>query len=391
MANIAFFHKKFPAGGAEIVTFDIASVLKDKEVKVFVFSNKIEIEKFPKESVNITPIILPFPNKDERNYSLVLSNIKEFGIDVLVIPADINYFPFIDQIKRDAGVKVVYVLHSLPFWEYKSKLYNVQRRIHESFLKRLEWYFLRYPKYKFGFKFNSIKRRYIDIYNQVDIFGVLSESFGRELAEKLGLEYSSSKIRVLPNYVKELADVCEEKQKEIYFIGRLTYVDKRVDRLLRIWSLVEEDNPEWNLKIVGTGEECDNLIKLKEELKLQRVSFLGFTTNPKEYYDRASIVCMTSSYEGWPMVLLEAQSNRCTTIAFNSSGGIEEILSPSWQNGVLVEAFDEKEYAQALSRLMNDDKLRCRIALNGQLSVKRFSPEKTLFAWKSLLEELKKD
>lgn len=389
MGNIAFFHRSFPAGGVETVTLDIASILKDDGRDIYVFSYEIEEDKLPKHSDNVKLVKLPFKNEDERNYSVVLQKVKECGIKLLVVPVDIKYFPFIEEIKKDANVMVAFVMHSVPFWEYLSKIYKVERKIKSSFIKRLEWYFLRYLKYKFGLKFNAMKRKYIDIYNRVDIFGVLSEGFGRELAKKLKIEYSTSKIRVLPNYVKEIENVREDKNRDVYYIGRFNYVDKRVDRLLRIWSLVEKNNPEWNLKLVGSGIEYDNLLMLKKKLNLKRVSFFGYTSNTKECYDRASIVCITSSFEGWPMVLLEAQSNQCATIAFNSSAGIEEMLSPSWKNGVLIEPFDEKAYADALSRLMNDDKLRNEIAENGRMSVKRFSTERTLCAWKSLLSELK--
>ena len=167
MGNIAFFHEKFPAGGAETVTFDVASILKDKGINVYVFSHNMDEGKFPSNAVNVTPVTMPYPNRDERNYPLVLQKIKECDIDIVVIPVDINYFPFIDRLKSDTGAKIVFVLHSLPFWEYKSKLYNVKRRINESFLKRLEWYFLRYPKYKLGFKFNAIKREYFNLYNNI--------------------------------------------------------------------------------------------------------------------------------------------------------------------------------------------------------------------------------
>lgn len=388
MGNIAFFHKKFPDGGVETVTLDVASVLKDDARGVYVFTHKLEADNISEHNDKIKFIKLPFPNDNEENYPLVLRTIKECGIEVLIVPVDTNYFPFIEQIKRDTDVKVVYVLHSMPFWEYLSKMYRTKRKIKNSFIKKLEWYLLRYPKYKLGLQFNVVKKRYIDIYNSVDIFAVLSEGFGRELAEKLGLEYSTSKIRVLPNYVKELQNVVEEKRREVYFIGRFNYTAKRVDRLLRIWSLVEKDNPEWSLNLVGSGLEYENLLKQKEDLNLQRVSFLGYSANTKEYYDRAAIVCMTSSFEGWPMVLLEAQANQCATIAFNSSAGIEEILSPSWQNGVLIDAFDEKRYAEALHKLMNDDELRSKIAYNGREAVKRFSAKKTLSAWKSLFSEL---
>ena len=75
-------------------------------------------------------------------------------------------------------------------------------------------------------------------------------------------------------------------------------------------------------------------------------------------------------------------------IAFDCSAGVREILSPSWENGVLIKPFDIKAYAEALSKLMSNDELRTQIAENGRCAVQRFSSENSLSQWRAILKEL---
>lgn len=82
----------------------------------------------------------------------------------------------------------------------------------------------------------------------------------------------------------------------------------RVDRLLRIWSLVEANFPDWELKVVGDGRERRNLEKEAAGLGLHRVRFCGHSTRVEEHYATAAILCLTSSFEGWGLVLVEAQA-----------------------------------------------------------------------------------
>ena len=70
------------------------------------------------------------------------------------------------------------------------------------------------------------------------------------------------------------------------------------------------------------------------------------------------------------------------------SAGVREILSPSWENGVLVTPYSIEEYAQSLSKLMEDEDLRNKIAVNARSSVKRFSLENTLNQWNNVFIEL---
>ena len=140
--------------------------------------------------------------------------------------------------------------------------------------------------------------------------------------------------------------------------------------------------------MVGGGGERSGLGKIVRDNELQRVEFLGFTPSPKELYETSEILCLTSTIEGCPMVLLEAQMCGCATLAFDCSAGVREILSPNWESGVYVPNGDIKAYAEALARLMLDDQLRGEIQRNGVENAKKFSPEKSAEQYHALIERL---
>lgn len=94
---------------------------------------------------------------------------------------------------------------------------------------------------------------------------------------------------------------------------------------------------------------------MAEELKLERTSFEGHQKDMERYYRRASVVCLTSETEGWPLALTEAQSHGCIGVAFGATAGIREILSPSGDCGFVVPPFDEKAYADTLRHIASMD------------------------------------
>ena len=99
---------------------------------------------------------------------------------------------------------------------------------------------------------------------------------------------------------------------------------------------------DWSLIIVGGGRQLDEMRQLAANLKLVNVKFEGFQ-DPKSYYERASIFCMTSSYEGFGIVLVEAMQYGVVPMAFNSYISVTDII----ENGVmvfLIEPFDIDAY-----------------------------------------------
>ena len=90
------------------------------------------------------------------------------------------------------------------------------------------------------------------------------------------------------------------------------------------------------------------------------------------------------------MALLEAQQYGCATMAFDCCAGIHEILSPNWENGVLVPNGNIDAYAETLAKLMGDDELRHKIQNNGPANARRFSVERSVEQYDALINILTK-
>ncbi|WP_278963160.1 glycosyltransferase [Alistipes senegalensis] len=178
-----------------------------------------------------------------------------------------------------------------------------------------------------------------------------------------------------------------EKEKMAVWCGRLEYGQKRTDRMLQIWKRINRLQPEWQLKILGSGD-WDYYKDLIDRHGIKNAEVVGFC-NPSEYYARAAILCMTSTTEGFGMVLVEAQSYGCVPIAYNSFSSLHDIITDG-VNGISVKAFDEYEYVKKLSQLMSDTDMRNRMAANGIESIHRFDAETIAGQWLDLFDNLLK-
>jgi len=140
--------------------------------------------------------------------------------------------------------------------------------------------------------------------------------------------------------------------------------------------------PDWSLKIVGDGEEKATVMKLAENMKLKNVYFEGYQ-NPIKYYEEAAIFCMTSAYEGFGMVLIEAMAYKTVPIAFNSFLSVTDIIVHN-SNGILVKPFDKNEYVNEICKLIEDSSYREKLSREAQRSVKRFASDEIINDWFSL-------
>jgi hypothetical protein len=196
------------------------------------------------------------------------------------------------------------------------------------------------------------------IYKQSNYLCLLSESFIPSFKAYTHLS-DYRKLRVIPNPIttvlpKEVE--LQRKEKEIIYVGRLTPV-KRVDRILRIWSNIEKESPDWRLTIIGDGEERGSLEALMKTLHLKRVHFEGMQ-DPSKYYKRASILLLTSDFEGFGLVILEAMTHQVLPIVYASYPAVYDIISHQ-QDGMIVEAQKNEgllieEFAGILRSLMGD-------------------------------------
>jgi glycosyltransferase involved in cell wall biosynthesis len=148
---------------------------------------------------------------------------------------------------------------------------------------------------------------------------------------------------------------------------------------------VSSKHKDWKLIVCGSGN-TEYFKKFCIKYRIGNVEFPGFV-NMEEYYTKASILCNTSVAEGWGLVLVEAIQYGCTPLAFDSYASVHDIIE-SGNNGYIVPAFNENEYARKLALLMSDENLRQKMSSNGRESINRFNPKDIAQQWVVLFKKL---
>lgn len=390
MANISFLLNQFPSGGVERVTMNLIPRLSANGHRVFIFVHELNQQHLSHINLNVEYIFIPYEPWRNENGEVVENAVRKHCIDLFFVPIISPDYVF--SLKEKGVCKVCYVSHGSPFYEVKEIAYEIHQRwqLPKRSLRRLMWLIYDTLRLKIGLCKKDIAARYKKRHDELDAYGVLYEKYAEIIAHKIGVSYADSKFFALPNPIPQVSDIklSTSRKKQIIFVGRLTYVDKRVDRLLKVWQKIYKRFPEWELLIIGSGPEETALKRYVAENNLSRVEFIKFTPTPELYYKESEILCLTSDFEGFGMVLLEAQQYGCATMAFDCSYGVRDILSPNWDNGVFVPNGNINAYAKALSKLMEDEELRRKIQKNGFDNVKRFSIENSVESYETLIQKL---
>jgi glycosyltransferase involved in cell wall biosynthesis len=393
--KIAFIHVKYPAGGAEKVTSDLAEYLSGRGYGVYMFVENLQRNHLSeKDGRNITFVDAAFWEQDSAANGLprMAEEIDRLGIDIVVVP-DYGIHD-LSLLRRNTSAKIVFALHSIPLWETRKYFRNATRNaiLSGSVKRTVKWLFAKCPHEFFTRRRRrKVEQRYIDDYRNADLFTVLTDDYKQRLIDILGPQTATSAnnhIEVFPNWIPPRDYPAAEKKHRAMFIGRLDYASKRVDRLLDIWSKVERRFPDWELCIVGDGDEKASLVRRAHRLNLSNVVFRGYSTNPAALFAEASILCMTSTFEGWPLVVAEAQQAGVVPIVFDVSAGIHEQIAPDGVNGFLVKPFNKKQFARKLAKLMGDSDLRNRMSRNVVARASEYSNEQRLAKWHETFSKL---
>lgn len=386
MKKIAFIHDTFPIGGAERITLDICNYLHSNapDYRCYVFATRFDKESLAKRLTGHIEL-RQIPRKAERS-SAVERLIVEEGIGLMILVVR----PLADTkgISERTGCKVLFANHGEPFWQR----YPIIKEQKRKFFNRLFWHFGIGHKYTNGGKALAMAIELTrEHYNSCHAYTVLCEGYRQAISKTLGLDADESKIHAIENSERIVENVTYEKEKIIMYCGRLFNNTKRLDRLMRIWGKVQHQLPDYRLLIVGDGRYGRTIKREISKKRLQRVEMTGWQPNVEQFFRKASIVCLTSQTEGWPLSLTEAQAHGCIPVAFGCTDGVKDIISPTGVNGFVVTPFDEDEYADTLIRIarMSDEE---RLAIRKSAVAKRanYSPELILGKWKQLFDKLLK-
>ncbi len=372
-------------GGVGRVTDTLCKELQKRGYQVFYLNADWVAEERKKYKYPAPVTILPIKNIDDAQCVISYRKyLTENKIDV-VINQDALYVDFYNNV-GDLPIKVISVIHNNPLMNYNHLLNDLLTLRNNSLLERMKRIVrcLLYLRVKKQLK-EYIDKRFGNIILSSDKILMLSpyyvqslKNFGISVENKFDYVYNPNSFPLQTSLFK--------KKKEIIYVGRLDNRSKKVGRLIKVWSKVGKKYPDWNLTIVGDGPDRNQLEVLKKKYQVGNLTFEGFQS-PIEYYKRASIICMTSSFEGFPMVLIEAMQFGCVPIAFDSFEAIHDVIIPE-KTGELVKPFKIKDYINKLSNLIDDDTKRTTMSDAASMYVARFDVKTIADRWEYILETL---
>ncbi len=372
-------------GGVQRVTATLAKAFKARGLGVCYLA----LCKGNEEGIDGVPqYYIPEPNRyaAQANLRFIRDLVRQFSIEIVINQTGIYPGPFrLIRAALPPEVKLYSVHHNC----IACMLENYRERfLGKPGLYRLLKYVDIPPLWKVLRRYNRVK--YGIHYRQAiagsDRLVLLSRHFIPELRTYLK-DIPAEKIAAIPNPApfEVSAESIAAKEKRVLYVGRIRYPQKRTDLLLDIWKKVAPLQPEWHLDIVGDGDLRQILEQRVRDESIERVHFYGYQ-DPIPFYRRARIFCMTSAFEGFPMVLTEAMAFGVVPFAFATFSAISDMIHGE-VNGIVVSPFDTGDYVAKLSRLMDDDDLCRNMAKAAQEHVTRFAPPAIASQWIALFED----
>lgn len=382
MKTILFLLDRYPAfGGIETVTTVLSNSLAE-HYRIIICSvhGEKEHELLHRLDKRVAFRMLPQGAKQERTAALD-AILTEEKVDVVIYQdsyAPIQYLAH--HIKRRGGIKLIVAEHNSPSLSRKWVIelpsipwWNMYRRLR-----------LIYRNGKGHIK--SLFRR-TNLYRICDRYVVLEEGLQQEFLENSFVR-DTGKLCAIGNPVsyEPIAISLCDKKKQLLFVGQFNGI-KGLDRLLRIWERIQAQAPEWFLILVGDGPLMPEVHDYIHTHELKNVALEGFRSNVRDYCAEASILCLCSLFEGFPMVLPEAMCSGAVPVCFNSFAALADIITDG-VSGCSVPAYDEEAFAVRLLQLMQDDVLRIRMAKAALAKSADFRIQSIVANWRKLLDSV---
>lgn len=366
-------------GGVERVTDNLAKELTRRGHNIYYLHTEQSYNvnyKFPGKMFFL-------PDKElisDNNIQYYNRVLKDNNINFIIDQAAILNLKIFYSFSRNLNVKVISVIHNPPLAGINNLL-DLKENSIIGYLKLLYRYI-----FYFKLRRSFIRRVFIHyswLVEKTDFICLLSPR-EKEDFKRIKLYVPDNKFIVISNpNTYQLNEQRYIKEKLIIYVGRVTLLQKRVDRLIKIWRKINTKFPDWKFCIVGGGSELES-IKMQSK-SVERLIFTGFI-DPREYYKKASILCMASDYEGWGMVLTESMSYGCVPILYDSFSAASQIIDNNI-NGVLVSPFKENEYINKLSILMSNPSSLYNMSEEAKNSIRKYSVTNIVNLWESFFKE----
>lgn len=341
-------------GGVQMSTYKLAKYFSTRGIEVSVYStqNKGHMNY---DFLKLFHADAPGGHKNTSNVNKLAQVIREVKPNIVI-----NQMPYehsLSKVLKSEKKKYSYLLLGC----LRNTLFSVKLNL-DAYIKK------QVPEFAHVLCLNSIGRfiflqihkhrhsgdlrKILDNYDHFVMFGPPNK---KEISYFVG-DYKSEKLAYMPNSIPDVLPVYPQKEKVLLHLGKLTPGRKRVDLLLPVWQKIYEELPDWQFWIVGDGAERTKLEQKVKDAEIPRVKFFG-KQPPYEYYEKAKIFIMTSSVEGFPNVLIEAQSRGAVPVVMNSYPVVSWMINHD-VDGVLIKPFDTNEMAaRVLDLAKNENRL----------------------------------
>lgn len=192
---------------------------------------------------------------------------------------------------------------------------------------------------------------------------------------------------VIPNFsTMSVSEFSNCKQKRIIAVGRLEW-EKGYERLIDIWEQISSKQSDWVLDIFGEGAQYDNLQSIIKRRGIKRIQIHNATKNISKEYANSSICVLTSYFEGFALVLLEALRHGVPCVAFDCPYGPASIIEDSLC-GFLIEDGNTTLFIEKLNLLIKSESLRKEFSRKAIERSMAFETNLIMGKWKDLFESL---
>jgi len=220
----------------------------------------------------------------------------------------------------------------------------------------------------------------------------------RGTADWLARHVPGSRLAVIPNPVHwplsrgepVLDPPPADGRRRLLAVGRL-HPDKGFDLLIQAYSRIAGQHPDWDLVILGEGDERPRLQAQIDAAGLQtRVAMPGRVGNVGDWYRAADLYVLSSRFEGLSNTLLESLASGLAAVCFDCDTGPREVVRDG-VDGVLVRPNgDVPALAAALSALMDDAAARQALSERAVEARERFSAQRVLGLWQEIFDDVRK-
>lgn len=243
-----------------------------------------------------------------------------------------------------------------------------------------------YSFYKNIYYYNYYQKGMRLVYSLSDRYILLDHHYVSEFL-RFNKISDSSKIRVISN--PHSVDINKRKtnftkEKLVLSVGRIAS-EKRIDRILRIWSVFYKNHTDWRLIIIGDGPMREQMERITTS-NSENVIFAGQVEDIDHYYKKAKLILSASDYEGLPMSLIEAMGYGVVPIVLNSFSSVTSIISHG-ENGYIVNRRKNIEniFSEKMDKAIDNIDF---MSSQASESVESFNKSKILTLWESLLTSL---